>query len=119
MPCPSGQTNSVAYALAYSRVLKQTVEAPEIALSLTAFPAWLVWVAACAWALPLRVAVGHAVVLGLLSVLAVEVALLGPVKIAFTCSHLGEGTNRAALRGGADGGGGSAGPLGYIVFSGC
>jgi len=57
-----------------------------IALAVT--PVWVASIAACLWTLPWRLAAGHAVVLGLVGSIMVELALLGPVKIPFTCSYL-------------------------------
>jgi hypothetical protein len=57
-------------------------------LALAVAPVWTLATAACLWMLPWRIALGHAIVLGLLGTIAAEVALLGPVKIPFTCSYL-------------------------------
>lgn len=57
-------------------------------LALAVAPVWIGSMAACVWMLPARLAMGHAVVLGGLGLVAAEAALFGPVKIPFTCSYL-------------------------------
>jgi CubicO group peptidase (beta-lactamase class C family) len=57
-------------------------------LALAVAPVWTGSLAASFWMLPARLAIGHAVVLGLLGMVAAEIALNGPVKIPFTCSYL-------------------------------
>lgn len=57
-------------------------------LALAVAPVWAASTAAAFWMLPWRAAAGHAMVLALLGAAAAEVALLGPVKIPFTCSYL-------------------------------
>jgi CubicO group peptidase (beta-lactamase class C family) len=57
-------------------------------LALAVAPVWCVSTAASFWTMPARLAAGHALILALLGLIAAEVALLGPVKIPFTCSYL-------------------------------
>jgi hypothetical protein len=57
-------------------------------LAVAVAPAWAGSVAAVCWLMPPKQAAVHAVLLGLFGAVTAEVALLGPVKIPFTCSYL-------------------------------
>jgi hypothetical protein len=57
-------------------------------LALAVAPVWSGSVTAVFWLLPPSMAAAHAVLLGLFGAVVAEVALVGPVKIPFTCSYL-------------------------------
>lgn len=57
-------------------------------LLLSVLPVWLISAAVCLWLWPLRQAVAHLVVLGLLGLILADLCLWGFRKIPFTCSYL-------------------------------
>ncbi len=67
---------------------------PSVAATRRAFfvlsvvPVWVAWTALLLFVWPGRIAVGHAVALGLLGGILVELSLHGRQKIPFTCSYL-------------------------------
>ena len=57
-------------------------------IALAVAPVWIGSAAFCFRMMPPRLAAGHAVVLALVGIVIAEAALIGPVKIPFTCSYL-------------------------------
>ena len=56
--------------------------------TLAVAPVWMIWAGVLLWLWPLKPALGHLVVLGLLGTILVEACLYGFHKIPFTCSYL-------------------------------